>query len=122
MSDEAKKKVDEEWKKRARDEREAADKGKSGPGADADLPPVSFSLFVKSLATQALIHLGVIGNPLSGKTELNLPQAKYTIDILGMLEEKTRGNLLDEERRELDQLLYDLRLRYVQAGTQRRSN
>lgn len=85
-------------------------------GAEAaPLPEIDFGTFVMSLATSALVHLGEVAHP-DGKTdERNLPLAKQTIDILGMLREKTRGNLGREEAQLLDNLLYDLRMKYVGA-------
>ena len=81
------------------------------------LPEVSFATFVLSLNSEALLHLGMIGNPATGKQEKNLPLAKYTIDTLGMLEEKTRGNLTDDEAAMLKNILYDLRMIYVRETT-----
>ncbi len=85
----------------------------AAPGAaDADLPGLDFCTFLLSLSTSALVHLGETPHP-EGQTRKDLPLAKQTIDILGMLKDKTRGNLTDEERKLMDDLLYDLRLRYV---------
>jgi hypothetical protein len=77
------------------------------------LPEVSFSTFVLSLNASALVHLGILEDPATGKKEKNLVLGKQTIDILGLLEEKTRGNLTSEEDGLLRNLLYDLRLVYV---------
>lgn len=74
---------------------------------------MDFSLFVSSLGMQALMGLGEITNPLTKKKEVNLDQAKQTIDILSMLKGKTEGNLTDEESEILDNLLYELRMKYV---------
>lgn len=77
---------------------------------------VSFAAFVMSLAHTAAVQFGDVADPMSGKTgEPNLPAAQQMIDILALLEEKTRGNLSMEERQLLDQILYELRLRYVEA-------
>lgn len=79
------------------------------------LPEMDFSTFVVSLSASTMIHLGdevAEGSP----AQKNLPLAKQTIDILAMLEEKTRGNLTPQEARLISQLLYDLRLRYVRAS------
>lgn len=99
--------------KRASADEEAA----SEPDAGA-MPKVDFSGFCLSLATSALYHLGVAGDPESGEPapEKNLPLAQQTIDVLAMLREKTEGNLDEEETRLLDGLLYELRLRFVEAG------
>jgi hypothetical protein len=79
------------------------------------LPEINFSTFVISLSTQALMHLGEIANPLSGKSEIDVSVAKQMIDILGMLQEKTRGNLDAGEGRLIEDLLFDLRMKYVEA-------
>lgn len=79
------------------------------------LPEINFSTFVISLSTQALMHLGEIGNPLSGKVETDVPVAKQMIDILGMLKDKTRGNLNASEDRLMEDILFDLRMKYVEA-------
>jgi hypothetical protein len=68
-----------------------------------------------SLASSVLMYLGEIEHPETQKPERDLPLAKQTIDILGMLQEKTRGNLSEEEARLLENLLYDLRMKYVAA-------
>lgn len=83
-------------------------------GAPA-LPEIDFGMFVMSLASSVLVHLGEIEHPESRERQANLPLAKQTIDILGMLREKTRGNLTQEESQLLDNLLYDLRMKYVDA-------
>lgn len=77
---------------------------------------VTFVGFVLSLAHTAAVHFGDVPDPVSGKTgEPNLDAAQQMIDILALLEEKTRGNLSAEERQLLDQVLYELRMRYVEA-------
>ena len=79
------------------------------------MPEIDFGMFVMSLASSVLVHLGEIEHPDSRAREANLPLAKQTVDILGMLREKTRGNLTQEEAQLLDNLLYDLRMKYVDA-------
>ncbi len=83
------------------------------PELETQLPEINFSTFIFSLNASALVNLGIIDNPASGQKEKNLPLAKQTIDILGMLEEKTSGNLTDDEKNLLKNILYDLRLNYV---------
>jgi hypothetical protein len=83
--------------------------------AKEPLPEINFSTFVISLSTQALMHLGEIANPLSGKEETDVSVAKQMIDIVGMLQEKTRGNLTDGEAKLIEEILFDLRMRYVEA-------
>ena len=77
------------------------------------MPEINFMTFLMSLNSSALVHLGMEADPSSGQTMKNLPIAKQTIDVIAMLEEKTQGNLTDEERRLLTNILYELRLMYV---------
>ncbi len=77
------------------------------------LPEINFATFIFSLNSSALMHLGVIEDPGTGKNVKNLPIAKQTIDILGMLKEKTQGNLTEDEANMLKHILYDLRMIYV---------
>ena len=78
---------------------------------------IDFTTFCVSLASSAFVHLGDIPHPESQKAEPNLVLAKQTIDLLGMLQAKTRGNLTGEEEKLLEHLLADLRLRYVARST-----
>jgi hypothetical protein len=82
----------------------------------AALPAVDFHTFVLSLGSSALLHLGEIEHPEEGTAEKDLPLAKHTIDILAMLQAKTKGNLTPAEDKLIESLLYDLRLRYVSAS------
>jgi hypothetical protein len=82
-------------------------------GRQATLPEISFASFIFSLSSSAFVSLGAIPDPNTGKTEKNLAMAKQTIDILGLLREKTRNNLTQEEENLFDQMLYDLRMSYV---------
>ncbi|WP_373501622.1 DUF1844 domain-containing protein [Desulfococcus sp.] len=79
-------------------------------------PKIDFSMFLFSLNSSVLVHMGVLDDPAAGKKSKNLTAAKQTIDILGMLEEKTRGNLTDQERDMLRHILYDLRMIYVREA------
>jgi hypothetical protein len=80
---------------------------------------VTFLGFILSLAHTAAVHFGDVPDPVSGETiPANLPAAQQMIDILSLLEEKTRGNLTAEERQFMEQILYELRLRYVEASKQ----
>ena len=76
-------------------------------------PEINFPTFIVSLNASALLHLGAIEDPSTGQKTKNLPMAKQTIDILSMLEEKTAGNLDNEEKNLLKNILYELRLMYV---------
>ena len=88
---------------------------------DASESSVSFAQFLLSLGTTAAIHFGDLPDPVTGdKGETNLLAAAQMIELLGMLQEKTRGNLEPEEAKLLEDLLYDLRMRFVQAQQQPR--
>jgi hypothetical protein len=76
-------------------------------------PEVTFSSFIFSLSSSAFVGLGAIPDPNTGKVEKNLPLVKQTIDLLGVLRDKTRNNLTQEEETLFDHLLYDLRMSYV---------
>jgi len=80
---------------------------------EADYPPVNFTNFVFSLSTSALFHFGDLADSEDGKTQKNLPAAKQTIDILDMLNEKTKGNLDENENKLIQSMLYELKMRYV---------
>ncbi len=92
---------------------------KADTGAKADrhksypLPKIDFSTFILSINSSALVQLGLIEDPASGQKTKNLDLAKQTIDLLAMLEEKTRGNLTSDEENILKNLLYELRMLYV---------
>jgi hypothetical protein len=95
---------------------EAPAAGPAAQAAEAEgAPPMDFHTFVLSLGSSALMHLGELERPGAGAPEKDLPMAKHTIDILAMLQEKTRGNLTPDEQKLLESLLYDLRLRFVEA-------
>lgn len=87
----------------------------AGEAPADELPEIDFSTFVISLSTQALFHLGEIANPQSGQPEVDIPVAKQMIDILGMLQEKTKNNLTPNESRLMGDILFDLRMKYVEA-------
>jgi hypothetical protein len=80
------------------------------------LPQIDFATFVLSLSHSALMHLGEAPHPETNKVEQNLALAKQDIDILGMLDEKTKGNLSGDEERLLAQVLFDLRMRFVERS------
>ncbi len=84
--------------------------------ADDALPRIDFATFVLSLSHSALMHLGEAPHPETGKVERNLPLARQTIDLIAMLEEKTKGNLTGDEERLVAQILFDLRMRYVERS------
>jgi len=123
--------VDSDWKEEARREKEklseaskqadeAQDTGaQAGPGG---MPPANFETLISTLATQALFAMGAIADPRTGQPTQNLPLARHHIDMLGVIEEKTEGNLSEEEKNLLAGTLYELRSRYIQAGSGGGSN
>lgn len=95
------------------------DSGKAGTSSSRThlMPEISFSTFIFSLNSSALVHLGLLEDPSLGAKTKNLIVAKQTIDILGMLEEKTRGNLETDEEHLLKNILHDLRMMYVKESS-----
>ncbi len=107
--------VDEEWKKHIQEEKK--DTGKQPTQkTKQQIPEASFNLFISSLATQTLINLGEMASPFNKKKALDLNQAKFTLDTLQIIKDKTKGNLADDETKYLDTLLYDLRMRYIEKS------
>lgn len=102
------KKIDESWKN-------AVEKEKGSPHNDDELaiPEPDFPFFLTTLALQAAIFLGEIPNPSNNQKEENLAQAKFIIDTLSMIKGKTAGNLSADEDSMLDNILYDLRTKYI---------
>jgi len=112
--------IDDDWKAQAQAEKaqhahEDAEKAEKA-SQRGPLPPANFTLLVISLATQARMCLGDTEDPQSGKKQVDVELAKHNIDLLGMLEEKTQGNLSEQEKKLLDSVLYELRMRYVQLA------
>jgi hypothetical protein len=85
----------------------------AAPEAPAGAPEARFDVFVSGLAMEALIALGDMAHPVTRKPHVNVPHAKYLIDVLGILQEKTQGNLSVDEQRLLSDALYQLRMRYL---------
>jgi len=126
MDEPIKKRVDESWKEQAEREKHAAaapppPREPQTPGQETaagreeveGLPQARFDLFIQGLAMEALIGLGDVPHPTTRKQAVDLPHAKYLIDLLGVLEEKTKGNLSVDEERLFKDLLYQLRMRYL---------
>ncbi len=86
------------------------------PSEKEPLPEIDFNSFIFSLSTSALIQLGKIEDPFTKTLVKNLPLAKQTIDLIGMLKEKTKGNLSPEEEKVIEYVLYDLRIQYVKTA------
>ena len=101
------KNIDESWKENAQEEKDELKQD------NFILPQPDFNFFITTLGLQAGIFLGEIPNPATNKKEENLNQAKFIIDTMGMLKEKTKGNLTAEEEKMLENVLYELRVKYV---------
>lgn len=85
-------------------------------GKNNNQPTMDFTTFILSLTSSVQVHLGLVPNPVTQKTETDLLAARQTIDIMDMLQEKTKGNLSKEEQRLLEYVLYDLRMKYVELN------
>ena len=120
--------VDEDWKAQVEAEKEAlkhqgekkaAAEAAAGPEEDHPLPPPTLVDLAGSLAMQAMIALGVLANPLTGKAEPRIHQARHLIDTLDLLQKKTEGNRTAEESEAFEHLLHELRLGFlaVQSGS-----
>jgi hypothetical protein len=107
--EEKNKHIDNEWK-------ENVDKEKTQGGQEKEfMPPIpDFKFFVSTLSLQASIFLGLIENPVTNQKEEDLSQAKFIIDTLDMLREKTKGNLNEEEGTFFENVLYELKMQYVE--------
>ena len=137
MTDEANKKIiiDEDWKTKVEAEREtqhhAAPANESAPPpeaasgkeekeeADIPLPPPDLLFLASSLYMQALVALGLIENPMTGKPEVHFPQAKHAIDTLQVLQDKTQGNRTEEESQGLEAMLHEVRMAFVTVQSSR---
>lgn len=131
--------IDNDWKKQAQEEKrrlaEAQEKQRAaqaqakadapptgGPGSGGkrgarEVPQASFAGLVNSIVTQTMLYLGEIA-PQGQEPMLNLDMAKYQVDMLGLLEDKTRNNLQPEEQQMLDTVLYDIRTRFINTASQ----
>jgi hypothetical protein len=119
--------VDEDWKAQVQAEKEAEKSGSSSaaPGSaggssaapesppDHEMPPASLTFLCTTIATQAMIALGQVPNPITGKVEQRIKQAKHYIDTLAVLDEKTTGNRTADESALLSEILHQLRMAYV---------
>lgn len=128
--------VDDDWKAQARAEKErlakeaaesAAGAGEGGEGEEAagggggggrEMPPANFQTLLSTIASQALLYMGAIPDPSTGQRIAHLELAKHHIDLLAVLEEKTKGNLDDEEAQMVGQTVRELRMYYTQVADQ----
>ena len=109
MSEETKKKVDQDWKEQVQKEKNEAQ------AKDATYHQPTFSIFVSSLTMQAMIAMGKLENPATGKTETSYEQARFLIDTLEIIKEKTKNNLDTKEQELLDESLFNLRMMYIEG-------
>ena len=140
MPDEKKIIVDEDWKSQVQAEKEAAGAKKEPAGGvasdfgelsraatgstspvladagDFPMPPASLELLLTTLATEALMSLGQIPHPATGQLTTHPNQAKYLIDTIDVLREKTKGNLTPDEQQTIDSLLHQLRMVFIETG------
>ncbi len=129
--------IDDDWKKQAQAEKQrlaeqekhkqqaqqgqspsqgASASAKASAAENRQLPPATFESLVSTFATQAMISMGMIEHPEAHKM-INLELAKFNIDMLGVIEEKTKGNLTENEKKLLSQTLHQLRMAFVQVST-----
>jgi hypothetical protein len=111
VRNEEEEKREEEKKSEAKVEHDAT------PPEDAPLPEINFAGFIFSLSTTAMYHFGDFPDPVTKEAKRNLAAAKQTIDILTILKTKTEGNLDEDENQLLDDILYELRMRFVKEMT-----
>jgi uncharacterized protein DUF1844 len=102
------KKMEETWSKLLNKEKSEAE------ASNLEYHQPTFKIFVSSLGMQAMIALGKLENPLTGKVDKNLEQARFLIDTIGLVKEKTQGNRNEEENKFMQESLYNLQLLYVQ--------
>ncbi|TWT37944.1 hypothetical protein KOR34_29100 [Posidoniimonas corsicana] len=128
--------IDEDWKTQVQAEKEAAKSGSPDGDAPADtpaaepvdaaadqpfpddpeMPPASFEMLITGLATEAMMALGQIPHPVTGEAKPRRNQAKYLIDTIGVLQDKTKGNLAPEEAEAVEGLLHQLRMAFVHSA------
>ncbi|HUS40949.1 MAG: DUF1844 domain-containing protein [Pirellulales bacterium] len=121
MTDEKKIIIDEDWKSQVQSEKEQAEQQRgeptgsepAGTGGDQPMPPADFQTIVSLLATQVMVSLGALPNPMSGEADVHPIHAKHFIDLLGVLQEKTKGNLSPEEDQGLESLMHELRMGFL---------
>jgi hypothetical protein len=134
MSDEKKIIIDEDWKTQVQAEKDAASKHSAGAevisptgsqpdtaraeAADPPMPPASFEMLISSLASEALVALGQIPHPATGKAEMQRNHAQYLIDMLDVLRQKSKGNLTPDEQQLMDDILHQMRMVFIAVANQ----
>lgn len=107
---------DDDWKSQVQAEKEQLQSEiENKDESFAEMPPASFSILLSTLGSQAMVSLGQLPDPLTGKPVINRPVAKHFIDTIAVLEEKTKGNLSEDEAALLTNLLHQLRMVFVQT-------
>ncbi len=116
--------VDADWKAQAQAEKQklveqakAAEQAGDTATGPAGLPPATFETLLSTMVTQALFAMGAIPDPRTGQRTQHLDLARHHIDMLGVIEQKTKGNLTDDEEQTLAQTIYELRSRYIQMSS-----
>jgi len=109
LSQDSKKKVDQDWKEQVGKEKETA------KSKEEVYHQPTFTVFISSLGMQAMIAMGKLENPTTKKKEKSYDQARFLIDTLGTIQEKTKGNLTIDEDKVLEEYLFNLRMMYVEA-------
>jgi hypothetical protein len=119
--------IDEDWKSRVEAEKEAARHAEETPapeteqpsaGSRGPMPPANLEFLIGTLHLQAAMALGLLPNPVTKKTEVQLDQAKHSIDLLSVLQQKTEGNRTPEESSTLEAVLNESRWAYVTISEQ----
>jgi hypothetical protein len=126
MSEEPKIIVDEDWKDQVQKEKEQlreqeeakSDEGQTSQGGQGEIPPASMSFLISMLSSQVMMALGFLPDPSGQQPPVDLGMAKHFIDLLGVLEEKTEGNLNDEEKQMLSESLHQFRMAFMQMTSQ----
>ena len=109
--------IDSDWKQQAQKEKaKLAEAEQAAKPQDQEQRPIGMDDIIRMFATQALMYLGAFPDPETGKAVLAPEMARVSIDMLGVLDEKTAGNLTDEESQALKGILHDLRLQYVEIN------
>ena len=109
MNQDSTKKIDQDWKNQVDKERETAQ------GKNEAYHQPTFTIFVSSLGMQAMIAMGKLDNPITKKKDINHDQARFLIDTLGVIQEKTKGNLDENEAKAIEEYLFNLRMVYVEG-------
>ena len=109
--------IDDDWKSQVEAEKETLQKEleneQSGEAEPGEMPPASISVLISTLASQAMVMMGHIPDPATGQPVVNKPLAKHFVDTLVVLEEKTKGNLTEDESAMLTEVIHQLRIGFV---------